>query len=97
MREATIDMIGHEVVRGVDVVTGTPRRFGMGFGLNDPDAPLSPSERAFYWGGWGGSIAIVDLDRRVSIAYVMNKMANTTVGDTRRCGHHPVCVQFARG
>ena len=27
-----------------------------------------------FWGGWGGSIHIMDLDRKVTLAYVMNKM-----------------------
>ncbi len=33
-------------------------------------------------GGWGGSLAIIDLDARVSIAYVMNRMA-ADPGDRR--------------
>ncbi len=44
--------------------------------------PISPNERAFLWGGWGGSLAIIDLDARVSIAYVMNRMA-ADPGDRR--------------
>ena len=55
----------------------------MGFGLNSSFMPLSPNERSFYWGGWGGSLAITDLDARVSIAYVMNRMAADLMGDLR--------------
>ena len=62
---------------------GVPVRFGMGFGLIDKDFPLSPNERAFFWGGWGGSIAVIDLDARVSIAYVMNRMEANLMGDVR--------------
>ena len=39
-----------------------PMRFGMGFGLMSDAIPLSPNPRAFFWGGWGGSIALIDLD-----------------------------------
>ena len=36
-----------------------------------------------FWGGWGGSLALIDLENQTSIAYVMNKMADSLVGDTR--------------
>ena len=39
-----------------------------------------------FWGGYGGSIAIIDMDARTSFAYVMNKMAPTTTGDMRGFG-----------
>jgi hypothetical protein len=39
--------------------------------------------RVCYWGGWGGSIVIMDLDRKVTIAYAMNKMENIGLGNTR--------------
>ena len=45
--------------------------------------PLSPNERAFFWGGWGGSIALVDLDAQMTVTYVMNKMAGGLLGDLR--------------
>ena len=55
----------------------------QGFGLMSDSMPLSPNERAFFWGGWGGSIGVIDLDARMSVAYVMNKMASSLVGDLR--------------
>ena len=36
-----------------------------------------------FWGGWGGSVAIVDFDAKVSIAYVMNRMDARLTGDVR--------------
>ena len=36
-----------------------------------------------FWGGWGGSIAVVDFDAKVSIAYVMNRMDSELTGDVR--------------
>ena len=44
---------------------------------------MSPNERACFWGGWGGSLALVDLDARMSFAYVMNRMGEGTTGDLR--------------
>jgi CubicO group peptidase (beta-lactamase class C family) len=45
--------------------------------------PLGPSEHTCFWGGWGGSLVLVDLDQHVVISYVMNKMGEGTVGDFR--------------
>jgi CubicO group peptidase (beta-lactamase class C family) len=83
MSESGVQTILEEQIRGVDLVFGVPMVFGMGFGLNDPAFPISPNERAFFWGGWGGSLAIIDLDAGLSIAYVMNKMAPDMMGDLR--------------
>ena len=63
-----------------------PLRFGLGYGLNRPAAPLSPNTNVCYWGGWGGwggSVIVVDQDARASISYVMNKMKVGLTGDMR--------------
>ena len=68
---------------GTDLVLNTPIRFGLGWGLQSKDLPIGPNENIFYWGGYGGSVIVVDLDERMSIAYVMNKMASSLTGDPR--------------
>ena len=55
------------------------------FGLPNETMPF-PSPRTAFWGGWGGSIAIIDLDRRMTFSYVMNLMGEGTLGDTRAVG-----------
>ena len=40
-----------------------------------------------FWGGWGGSLIIMDLDRRLTIGYMMNKMADGIVGSTRAAAY----------
>lgn len=67
-------------VEGVDVVLGVPMRFGLGFALG---AGLMPNENTLYWGGYGGSLAIIDLDAHTTIAYTPNKMYSTVTGDMR--------------
>ena len=57
-----------------------------GSGCRRPEVPISPNERACFWGGWGGSVAIIDLDTRMSFSYVMTKMGEGTVGDLRAAG-----------
>ncbi|MBB83806.1 MAG: serine hydrolase [Deltaproteobacteria bacterium] len=83
LSQAGVERILEEQTIGTDLVMGAPLRFGQGFGLIHPDVPMSPSERAFYWGGWGGSIAMTDLDLRATITYVMNRMESNLLGDKR--------------
>ena len=68
---------------GPDVITGMPVRLGIGYGFNGPEVPVSPNLRACYWGGWGGSIVINDLDARTTIAYAMNRMGDGLDTDMR--------------
>jgi hypothetical protein len=57
----------------------------MGFGLAGGMLPL-PSQNVMFWGGYGGSLIIIDFDKRATFGYAMNKMAPTTTGDTRAFG-----------
>jgi CubicO group peptidase (beta-lactamase class C family) len=69
-------------IEGTDLVLGLPVRYGMGFGLAGGIIPL-PSPNSFFWGGYGGSLAIIDMDNRATYAYTMNRMVGTTTGDMR--------------
>lgn len=78
---------------GMDkVLLGTDLRLGMGFGLPGPMLPL-PNPRTCYWGGWGGSLAIIDMDLNLSFSYVMNKMEASLTGDPRGAG--PLLATYA--
>jgi CubicO group peptidase (beta-lactamase class C family) len=83
---AGVERILEEQSNGTDLVLNFPMRFGMGFGLMSDAVPLSPNPRAFFWGGWGGSIALTDLDEAMTITYVMNRMAADLIGDMRGIG-----------
>jgi CubicO group peptidase (beta-lactamase class C family) len=78
---------------GTDLVIGAPVRFGLGYGLMSAEMPISPNQRACFWGGWGGSLVIVDFDARMVVAYVMNKMQQGAVGDER--GHALAAAAYA--
>jgi len=80
---ATIEKAIEEQCYGTDLVLNVPIRWGLGFGLNSSDTPISPNPRTFFWGGWGGSLVVIDLDARLSFAYIMNKMGAGTMGDNR--------------
>jgi CubicO group peptidase (beta-lactamase class C family) len=73
--------IFNEQSHGPDLVLGVPLRFGMGFGLASETMPMGP--RSCAWGGWGGSLVFNDVDARLTVAYVMNRMEAGLVGDAR--------------
>ncbi|HZZ45843.1 MAG TPA: serine hydrolase domain-containing protein [Pseudonocardia sp.] len=80
----TIDLIFDEQANGVDLVLGVPLRWGIGFALPQSDTlPWIPDERICFWGGWGGSMIILDLGRRMTISYMMNKMGAGIIGSDR--------------
>jgi CubicO group peptidase (beta-lactamase class C family) len=85
LSQDTLDLIFDVQAENRDLVLGEPLKIGMGFGLPSAVLPL-PNERCCYWGGWGGSMAIIDMEANMSFSYVMNKMADTTTGDPRGSG-----------
>ena len=69
-------------IEGTDLVMNVPARFGMGFGLSGGLIPL-PNTNCIFWGGYGGSLAIIDMDAKTTFGYAMNRMVGTTTGDLR--------------
>jgi CubicO group peptidase (beta-lactamase class C family) len=72
-------------IEGQDLILGGPARFGLGFGLAGGMVPL-PNPNSMFWGGYGGSLVIIDFDARTTFGYAMNRMLGTTTGDTRALG-----------
>lgn len=50
---------------GEDRVLGMPMHWGLGYGLFGT---------TYGWGGWGGSLVMIDPDARMAVAYVTNQM-----------------------
>jgi len=80
---AGVEAIFEVQATGLDLIQQAPTRLGMGFGLNGPELPISPNPRACFWGGWGGSVIINDLDSRTTFAYAMNRMGDGLTTDFR--------------
>jgi len=60
----------------MDLVLG-PICFGLGCGLPSNEAPYPrnwETRRAYYGGGFGGSVLLMDLDAKMRFAYAMNNM-----------------------
>jgi CubicO group peptidase (beta-lactamase class C family) len=79
----TIEKSIEEQIYGIDLVLNNTIRFGLGWGLTSKEMPISPNPRTFYWGGWGGSVVVMDLDAKLSFAFVMNNMVMSITGDPR--------------
>ena len=79
----TIERVFDVQADGTDLVLEAPFTWGTGFCLGSPAVPYVPSGRTFFWGGWGGSLAVLDLDRRLTISYMMNRMAPGLLGSAR--------------
>jgi CubicO group peptidase (beta-lactamase class C family) len=85
MSEEGVGRIFDVQIEGPDLVLSLPLKMGMGFGLPGETLPV-PNPRTCFWGGWGGSLAIIDVDAQMSFSYVMNRMGEGTTGDMRGAG-----------
>tara|TARA_Y100001970_G_scaffold68337_1_gene87051 strand:- start:94 stop:1260 length:1167 start_codon:yes stop_codon:yes gene_type:complete len=87
LKQETIDLIFDEQSHGPDLVLLMPLRFGIGYGLPNEEFPFLPQDgKVCFWGGWGGSLIVNDVDNGLTVSYMMNKMMQTVVGDTRGLG-----------
>ncbi|KRA38641.1 MULTISPECIES: serine hydrolase domain-containing protein [unclassified Nocardioides] len=76
MAPAMLDRVLEEQSSAMDPVMRYPLRYGIGFGLVSAGVPLSPNPRSFWWAGWGGAMALVDRDARMTVSYAMNNMSS---------------------
>jgi CubicO group peptidase (beta-lactamase class C family) len=65
LSQAGCERVFDEQYRGQDRVLRMPIRWGMGYRLEN---------RTCSWGGWGGSLVLVDFDHRMTVSYVMNQV-----------------------
>jgi CubicO group peptidase (beta-lactamase class C family) len=83
-------------IEGTDLILNIPARYGMGFGLAGGMLPL-PNPNTIFWGGYGGSLVIIDMDAGTTFGYAMNRMAPTTTGDMRAFGLAMAMWEALRG
>lgn len=65
LSQAGCDRAREEQFHGDDRVLGMPMRWGLGYGLFG---------NTYGWGGWGGSLVMIDPDARMAVAYVTHQM-----------------------
>lgn len=86
----TIELALEEHATGMDLVTGGPGRRGLGIYLTGPGSGVEnkfPGGRVGWGSGWGGSFVVVDAERKLTMAYTMNRMLN---------GEHPSAAAFVQ-
>jgi CubicO group peptidase (beta-lactamase class C family) len=72
-----------EQSHGEDAVLLRPTRFALGFMLPMAGMAHGRNPRNFGHSGAGGSLAYADPDKRIGFAYIMNKMRQDQILDTR--------------
>ncbi|MFH9727090.1 serine hydrolase domain-containing protein [Streptomyces sp. NPDC017254] len=84
LSEETAEKVLDVQADGVDLFLGVPVRWGIGFALTDARTmPHMPTGRVCFWVGRGGSIVMMDLDRRVTFSYTMNRLGDGILGSER--------------
>ncbi len=86
LSEKMLARVLEQQIEGNDLALNVPACFGMGYGLPGKLMPLLANRRVFFWYGWCGSLAFIDLDARMSITYAMNRMSSARLGDERALG-----------
>jgi CubicO group peptidase (beta-lactamase class C family) len=89
-RGAWREALTHRQSNGPDLVLRQPTAFAAGFMMDPLDASgtklratFGPSAQAFGHPGAGGSLAFADPDNRIGFAYVMNRMENGVLRESR--------------
>ncbi len=86
LSEKMVEKAIEEQITNKDLCLLSKKRWGLGFGL-PIDGKINnyevPNSRVFFWGGYGGSLLLMDLDARMSFSYVMNNMKFSISGDKR--------------
>ncbi len=73
LSRSTVEEVIEPQISGRDIIMlFRPAKFGLGIGLLDNKFFIGP--RSFGWGGAGGSLCVMDLEKKLSIGYAMNKM-----------------------
>ncbi|KAI7267938.1 hypothetical protein KC345_g7790 [Hortaea werneckii] len=90
LSQKTIDLIFEKQFDGIDQNVGIHLLWGIGYGIaeNNPATNWIPKGKVCFWGGWGGSMVVMDLDRRMTITYVMNKMGGGLLGNDRTAEYY---------
>ena len=78
----TIRLAYQEQIYVKDLVMEAPVRYGLGFGLASKEIPL-PFPNSFHWGGYGGSMMVMEPDSRTCWSYVPNLFDPSMEADQR--------------
>jgi CubicO group peptidase (beta-lactamase class C family) len=83
LSSATLDRILEPQASGQDLVLPVEITWGLGFALSEPVSGVPAAMRRAWWTGYGGAIVIHDLDRRLTLAYAMNRLVPHLISSPR--------------
>ncbi|MFT3998070.1 MAG: serine hydrolase domain-containing protein [Asticcacaulis sp.] len=86
LSEKALNEATKERVFGRDRVLPFDLSWGAGFLRNKGIHIYGPNARTVGHSGWGGSCVMADPDKRLSLAYVMNRQSHYLIGDPRPVG-----------
>ena len=83
IKKDTVSSLIQKEISGVDKVMKSPMQWSpIGFMIGGGKS-FGKSSKAFGHTGWGGSLAFADPDNKIGIAYSMNLLAGSMLGDSR--------------
>ena len=82
MSKETARLAYQEQIYTYDPYFDAPVRYGLGFGLASKEFPL-PFPNALHWGGFGGSVVVMEPDSKACWSYVPSNMDPALAGDAR--------------
>ena len=80
---AAVAELARERIAGQDLVLPSFTSWGAGVMRNAGSWNYGPGAATFGHSGWGGSRAFAEPERRIGVAYVMNKQSSDLLGDPR--------------
>ena len=84
LSEKVIRSAFKSIITSRDAVLGVPMTFASGFAVASSNHPILGGRDARFWGGFGGSRIVHELDQQMTFAYVMNKLnPSAFIGDLR--------------
>ena len=83
----TVARVFEVQTEGRDLVLAQDVRFGLGLGLPMAAAPAVPQGKVCWWTGYGGAVVVNDADRRTTLAYVPNRLADHLISSPRTDGY----------
>jgi CubicO group peptidase (beta-lactamase class C family) len=75
--------LGRQRIVGDDLVLPFNISWGAGVMRNEGLDLYGPGQATFGHSGWGGACCLADPERRLGMAYVMNKQSSDLIGDAR--------------
>ncbi len=82
LSQAGADRVFYQQSDGPDKIFLAPVRWGLGLALDLMGMDFD-GHKVCFWGGSGGSLIINDVEARMTLAYVMNKLEASPFGDPR--------------